>query len=246
MQMPTNTQKLTTNIVPYSPFKWHKNNRYFNQQLICSYFIFMIFFILAIFLRHKSEYEAFYHLFQRNVPVWKPLMIQCDDPINIPTFNKFAFTAKCFIPFLAYSPHSHLILVGRLSRDRRARKNMLTYTEFNFNYSELCIAARSTVVCLYICLSVCLSVSLYSYSIAMTESQSHRMVMCFFVAWTLCQSLQSIRMCRLCLVWNHITINSKNTEPHFVFINKFIFPRNIRNVAEAKSDFFLRYRQSNL
>lgn len=22
-----------------------------------------------------------------------------DDPINIPTFNIFAFTAKCFIPF---------------------------------------------------------------------------------------------------------------------------------------------------
>lgn len=91
------------------------------------------------------------------------------DPIKIPTFNIFAFTAKCFGIYKHKHTHrAHLILAGHLSRE-----NVLTYTNSTV---PLCVSPR--VQLLFICISVCLSVSLYTYSA--TESQSHRMVICFF------------------------------------------------------------------
>lgn len=70
---------------------------------------------------------------------------------------------------------AHLILAGRLSRE-----NMLTYTELNFNCSASVVNRRAFNCCLFVYLSVCLCVSVCIFHRCVTESQSHRMVMCFF------------------------------------------------------------------
>lgn len=104
MKMPTSTQNMSTNIFPYSPFKRHKNSRYFNQQLICSFFIFIVFHFGDTFAIHERKYIVL-PFASRIVPAWKPFY-PMDDPINIPTFNIFAFAAKCFIPFFAFYTHA--------------------------------------------------------------------------------------------------------------------------------------------
>lgn len=224
MKMPTSTQNMSTNIFPYSPFKRHKNSRYFNQQLICSFFIFIVFHFGDTFAIHERKYIVL-PFASCIVPAWKPFY-PMDDPINIPTFNIFAFTAKCFIPFFAFYTHTHRTLdfswtfVARSARTRE-------YADIHWiEFQQFCFCCESPrVQLLFICISVCLSVCLCMHIPSLCDRKpitSYGNV--FFFARTFRQSFQSIRMCRLCVLCR-ITSQSVQKQHHISHLqtNLFLF-----------------------